>query len=145
MGLEFNLDFQTRETNKTHLLPSTVVPCQVFSCFGHAIGEASHIVHDNVNLTSCILLSEKMKSFLITQTLHCSFSFLFNCRDKIDEGPTLETLDYTIRIGIVHQTFLYFNIHICTYHVYIQDIQSSEPKSTCSYLPARVDVIMHTV
>ena len=86
-----------------------------------------------------------MKRFLITQTLHCSFSFLFNCRDKIDEGPTLETLDYTIRIGIVHQTFLYFNIHICTYHVYIQDIQSSEPKSTCSYLPARVDVIMHTV
>ena len=37
------------------------------------------------------------------------FIYFINC---YDEGPMLETLDYTIRIGST-PTFLYFDLHNC--------------------------------
>ena len=42
-----------------------------------------------------------------------------------DEGPMLETLDYTIRIGSI-PTFLYFDLYLYIYiYIYISGVRSS--------------------
>ena len=52
-----------------------------------------------------------------------------------DEGPTLETLDYTIRIGST-PTFLYFDLYLysgyaaCTLRLYTWDTNSSQVRQS---------------
>ena len=59
------------------------------------------------------------------------FLFLF------DEGPMLETLDYTIRIGST-PTFLYFDLYLysayATHFVYCQEVPGYKFNQVISYL-----------
>ena len=52
-------------------------------------------------------------------------------RSKSDEGPMLETLDYTIRIGSI-PTFLYFDLYLTHRRWYSYIL--AKPKAVCRNL-----------
>ena len=54
--------------------------------------------------------SRNIKGRCTANTDSLTFRALALCRFLSDEGPMLETLDYTIRIGST-PTFLYFEVH----------------------------------